>query len=69
MFKDANGRYVFLSLEIGNSLFSLINIYAHNILKERNLFFDTIYELLRDNNTGISIIAGDFNETLGNLQN
>ena len=61
---DENGRYVLLNLEIENSQYTLINVYANNDSKNRNIFFQTISSLIENNSEGSLIIGGDMNDTL-----
>ena len=61
---DQNGRYVLINLDLGKNAFSMINLYAPNELKLRNVFFTSIDQLLKQFSLGIKLIAGDYNQTL-----
>ena len=39
-------------------------MYAPNELRLRNIFFNSIDTLLKENSLGIKLIAGDYNQTL-----
>ena len=45
---DSDGRYVILNIERNQNTFSLINIYAPNSKKERNVYFRQLNNTIRD---------------------
>jgi len=51
-----------MSIDIKTNIYTLLNIYAPNEKKSRNVFFDTLSELLIQNAQGVKVIGGDFNE-------
>jgi exonuclease III len=59
---DTNGRYILINIETQNNNISLLNIYAPNDKKQRNVFFDLISKILNEHSQGIKLIGGDFNE-------
>ena len=61
---DTLGRYILLNLLIDDTIYSLLNIYAYNDKISRNLFFNSINELVENNAQGIKIIGGDMNDAL-----
>jgi exodeoxyribonuclease-3 len=64
---DTSGRYVFLNVELTNSIYTFMNIYASNNKKARKLFFNNISKILTEKAQGLKIIGGDFNEVLGKI--
>ena len=61
---DTLGRYILLNILLDDTTYSLLNIYAYNDKLSRNLFFDSINELVENNAQGIKIIGGDMNDVL-----
>ena len=59
---DINGRYIIFDLVMSDSKYRLMNIYAPNNPKERQMFFNKLqdYELIEHE----MLISGDFNCTL-----
>ena len=51
-----------MNIETQNNTVSLLNIYAPNDKKQRNLFFEVITKILNEYSQGIILIGGDFNE-------
>lgn len=51
-----------MNIETQNNNISLLNIYAPNDKKQRNVFFDLISKILNEHSQGIKLIGGDFNE-------
>ena len=49
------------------NIFSILNIYAPNDLKLRNIFFKSIDQLLKEFFLGIKLVAGDYNQTLSHI--
>ena len=64
---DQNGRYIFINLEIEITIYSIINIYAPNDQRLRNLFFNSIDSLLKVYSLGLKLIAGDYNQSLSQI--
>ena len=56
-----NGRGVLCDVQHKDSYFSLVNIYAPNIQKERNSFFNSTEQWIKEYSQGETIIGGDFN--------
>ena len=61
---DTLGRYILLNILLDDTTYSLLNIYAYNDKLSRNLFFDSINELVENNAQGLKIIGGDMNDVL-----
>jgi exonuclease III len=55
-----NGRLIKIDCTIDSQRYTLINVYAHNEIKPRNLFFEEISVLLQ-NCGGLLVLGGDFN--------
>lgn len=58
------GRYVLLNTNVGDSYYSVLNVYAPNEKQNRNTFFKNIDNLLNEKSFGIKLLGGDFNEIL-----
>ena len=56
-----NGGGVLCNVQHNDSYFSLVNIYAPNIEKERNSFFISAEQWIKEYSQGKTIIGGDFN--------
>ena len=67
IFSDPDGRYILINIEIEKNIFSILNIYAPNDLRLRNVFFKLIDQLLKDYSLGLKLLAGDFNQTLSDI--
>ena len=64
---DPLGRYIFLEVEIQDSPFVLLNIYAPNKCVEQCVFFSKLSEELKDFVTDVDksiVVGGDFNVIL-----
>ena len=64
---DPLGRYIFLEVEIQDSPFVLLNVYAPNKCAEQCDFFSKLWEELKDFVTDEDksvVIGGDFNVIL-----
>ena len=61
---DTDGRFILINIEIDNTIFTLVCIYAPNCRTARNSFFKKVSEKLKEYGIGIPIVGGDFNETL-----
>ena len=62
-FTDEDGRIMLLSIQIENTVFSMVStgIYAEHW---EMCFFLNVSRFLKEHGTGIPIVEGDFNETL-----
>ena len=61
---DTLGRYILLNILLDDTTYTLLNVYAYNDKTSRNLFFDSINDLVENNAQGIKIIGGDMNDVL-----
>ena len=62
--EDKDGRLLLINIQIDDTIFTLVCIYAPNCKTARNAFFkkvSSIFERIRDWDTNI---GGDFNETM-----
>ena len=66
-YSDDEGRIVLTNIEIDDSILTLVCIYAPNCKTARNVFFKKVDKMIKEHGIGISIIAGDFNDTLKTL--
>ena len=64
---DQEGRIILLNIDIKGNIFTLVNVYAPNIPRDRNIFFKKLNTFIENNRLGILIIGGDMNETLSSL--
>ena len=60
--KDLEGRVIMINIEIDENIYTLVNIYAPNRLRERNSFFKTIKVFINKYGLGQVILGGDFND-------
>lgn len=63
-FEDSEGRLILLNVEIDDTIYTLLNLYAPNKRKDRNSFFLNVLRIIEEHRQGILIIGGDMNETL-----
>ena len=63
-FIDTEGRIILLNINIKDTIFTLVCLYAPNCKTTKNNFFKKVNTFLKDHRIGIPMIAGDFNETL-----
>ena len=63
-FQDKEGRIILLNIEIKDSIYTLVNIYAPNLPKNRNVFFKKVKDMTSENSLGRVIVGGDMNDTL-----
>ena len=63
-FIDTEGRIILLNINIKDTIFTLVCLYAPNCKTTKNNFFKKVNTFLKDHGIGIPMIAGDFNETL-----
>jgi len=61
---DTEGRLLIVNIELSDTVYTLINIYAHNDRTQRNAFFYSLNKLILAESRGIIIFGGDFNDTL-----
>ena len=61
---DEEGRIILINIQIENTVFSMVSIYAPNCRTLRNVFFLNVSRFLKEHGTRIPIVGGDFNETL-----
>lgn len=61
---DNEGRYILIIASKENEIFTLLNLYAPNDAKSRNVFFRNLNELMTDDTCGYIVLGGDFNEAL-----
>ena len=61
---DVDGRLVLLNVEIDKKCFTLMCIYAPNCKSNRNIFFKKVNNTLKEQGIGITIMGGDFNDTM-----
>ena len=60
---DANGRLILLNLEVNDKEFTIVNVYAPNVISERIIFFKQVSKFINQhavNKSGL-IIGGDYN--------
>ena len=62
--KDQEGRIILLNIEMYDSIYSFINIYAPNDEKNRNSFFKKVNNIIDKHSLGLLVIGGDMNNTL-----
>jgi hypothetical protein len=55
---------ILINIQIENTMFSMVSIYAPNCRTLRNVFFKNVSRFLKEHGTGIPIVGSDFNETL-----
>jgi exonuclease III len=63
-FIDTEGRIILLNINIKDTVFTLVCLYAPNCKTTTNNFFKKVNTFLKDHGIGIPMIAGDFNEAL-----
>lgn len=65
---DEEGRYLILKANIQDATFLLINVYAPNITTKQSLFFQTLSDLIAEDEPSVPdckiLLGGDFNVTL-----
>ena len=52
-----------INVEINNTIFTLVCMYAPNYRSSRNAFFKKVSDKIQEHCIGIPIVGGDFNET------
>ena len=62
--KDNEGRIIILNIEIDKKIFTLVNVYAPNLVRDRNSFFKKLNNLIDKTRLGILLLGGDFNDIL-----
>jgi hypothetical protein len=63
VFKLFTGRILLINIEIDENIFTLVNLYANNIEKNRNAFFKKVNNFIENYAIGILIVGGDLNDT------
>ena len=63
-YNDTDGRLILINVEINNTIFTLVCIYAPNCRSSRNSFFKKVSDKIQEHGISIPIVGGDFNETL-----
>ena len=66
-FQDEEGRLILINIEINDTIYTLVNIYAPNIPKKRNNFFKKVKKIIEKNSIGMIIVGGDMNDVLSNI--
>jgi exonuclease III len=66
-YNDTDGRLILINVEINNTIFTLVCIYAPNCRSSRNSFFKKVTDKIQEHGIGIPIVGGDFNETLKSI--
>ena len=61
---DTDGRFILLNVNIDETIYSLVCVYAPNDRKTRNSYFKSKSDVLQNKSLGIKVIGGDFNEAL-----
>ena len=61
---DNDGRILLINIEIDENIFTLVNLYANNVEKNRNAFFKKVNNFIENYAIGILIVGGDLNDTL-----
>lgn len=57
-FEDSNGRILLINIEINDNILTLVNVYAPNCEKDRNIFFKKINNLIDKHRLGVIILGG-----------
>jgi exonuclease III len=63
-YNDTDGRLILINVEINNTIFTLVCIYAPNCRSSRKSFFKEVSDKIQEYGIGIPIVGGDFSETL-----
>ena len=66
-YNDTDGRLILINVEINNTIFTLVCIYAPNCRSSRSSFFKMVSDKIQEHGIGIPIIGGDFNETFKSI--
>lgn len=61
---DGEGRLLLINVEIDDSIFTIVNVYAPNKTKTRNTFFKSVKSFIDQYCLGQIVIGGDFNDIL-----
>ena len=64
VYKDEDGRLIVANVEIEESIYTLVNVYAPNIPRIRNSFFKKVKTSIEENSSGLLIVGGDMNDIL-----
>ena len=68
-FQDSDGRILILNIELDKKIYTLVNVYAPNQVKDRNSFFKKLKKILEKTCLGMLLIGGDFNDILSQYDN
>jgi exonuclease III len=63
-FIDTEGRIILLNINIKDTIFTLVCLYAPNCKTTKNNFFKKVNTFLKDHGIGIPVIVWDLKETL-----
>jgi len=63
-FIDTEGRIILLNINIKDTIFTLVCLYAPNCKTTKYNFFKKVNTFLKDNGIRIPMITGNFNEKL-----
>ncbi|CAC5405806.1 unnamed protein product [Mytilus coruscus] len=63
--KGFDGRFIYIQLEVDNKTIDLVNVYAPNIVNERDIFFQKVGDNIPKSDE--IILLGDFNTSLSPL--
>ena len=66
-FTDEDGRIILINIQIENTVFSMVSIYAPNCRTLRNVFFLNVSRFLKENGTGIPIVRAILTKLLCQL--
>ena len=61
---DTSGRFVIINLQVDKCIYTIINVYAPNDQRLRNIFFNSIGNLIKEVALGLIILGGDQNQIL-----
>ena len=67
-YKDNEGRLLLINVEINNAIYTIINIYAPNNMKKRNIFFKQVDRFINEHSICQIILAGDYNDILSKIE-
>ncbi len=59
-----DGRVVLVNIEVNDSMYTVVNVYAPNKGRDREQFFEKLSQWIADHHKGLIIMGGDFNTVL-----
>jgi len=62
--EDKDGELLLINIQIDDTIFILVCIYAPNCKTARTTFFKKVNSILNEYGAGIPILGSDFNETM-----